>query len=796
MPEPLMERTRLLGGQILPPVLLLAGGPGSGKSTLVRQVGERRRLPVVTATIHSRNTDQDGLIRALRDAFRGTNLSDAKLALTERPTQPDRFLTSLRRALRATDEGIILCLDYAQNLDDHATELLARFAADLPGGHHLAVLTDRITGSLARLRLLTPAIITEDALAFTRDEARTLFDAYDLVLPPRDHDLIETATAGNPAQLTAAARCLADAPREDRDELVTRIGAATSCVDFAVQSLARSRPRRRQLALLAQLDAMTTEMARTCGITATLLDELRRYGFIEVLPAPSDQYGRRFRLTRIVRHVLGERHPPRRMLQHAQQAALAAGEFPTAVSCLVAARNFRHVAKLIQATPPEDLRAFGEQRLASLLDALPPSLLRRTPALKLSLARLQRDAGQLQEAIATLDSAESARMSRQWRARIRLERLLCVIRPDFVPSATLGVLDTLVLHLKKEDVATSARIAEARGLCALEPAGSDSLVDAQKQLDQARSLYNEAGELQRAAACDIIIAGHLALPQGAITDVIDRIDRAVADAHPTVLPVALALRARARAQQGHTVRSSVDLDDADNIAHLLNLHDTPIDETRRLIAVSPPRRRPGRTSQAIATTVTVSVLGGLDVRRDGQPITIDEPDGRTLVEVLGANGGRMHVRELTNTMFNSEPNSQTDAWLDRVCAATAVPTIERQGDFVGFAPGTQLDVWEFLELAREALQTQRGSGRTIDRQLAERALAHYAELLPARDDHWIDPARRRFRTRALELLDALLALPSTSARDRARWAAHALALADTEDPRRQRYTAIAETTPP
>src|SRR5690606_13089158 len=101
---------------------------------------------------------------------------DLAFALCERAATATARLESLRLALRDTDDGVILVVDAAHHLDDTSVEALARFAAALPGGHHLAVTTDRINGSLARLRLLTPAIVTSEALRFDRHELVALLD--------------------------------------------------------------------------------------------------------------------------------------------------------------------------------------------------------------------------------------------------------------------------------------------------------------------------------------------------------------------------------------------------------------------------------------------------------------------------------------------------------------------------------------------------------------------------------------------------------------------------------------------
>ncbi|MEX0869382.1 MAG: ATP-binding protein [Nitriliruptoraceae bacterium] len=773
----LLYRARLLGGLILPPVLLFEGGAGTGKTALLRQIAQQRELPLLVADV-SRDTDLDALTSRLHRACVRAQRDDLALALCERPASADARLSALRTALRDTDDGVILVVDGAHNLEDPAVERLARFAAELPGGHHLAVLTDRINGSLARLRLLTPAIVTADHLRFTRDEVVALLDARRVTLRPRQIDELRRVTDGVPLAVDVAVRHLAATDPSMREDAMQSLVDRGDVVAAVIDTHLPRRWARRRAALLRHVSRINTQMAAAGGLDTQLLESFTAAGLLHGRDA-----GRRtvFHVPRAVGSRMPSRIPPPRILRRVATAGRSTAMLGATIDLLVDLGADRLAARTVLASTPVQLAALGAHGLADRLARIRPHVRARRPLLDLLLARAQRNAGRFATALAHLDAAEPAARRATDRVAIRVERLGLSVAIDGPNEASADLVRRLSARSGRRTPDLAPRIAELAAVHAVWSREDDWPTVARAAFTRAQEGFVALDETARAGLVDLQLAAEVSLPCGAADEAIIELDRAVVCAPSAVQPVVLALRARARARAGRTVRARVDLAEAERIARILGAHDVLLDVVRTEIAARPARRRPGRTTARTAARVEVGVLGGLTLIVDGNDIAVDDRNARTLVEVVAVHGGRMHRRELGRALWGEAVPDDSDRWLDAARSALPDNVIVVDGDFVGFVEGTQLDVWEFLDLAREALGAP--ARDHVDVTLAAIALDLYDDLLPGRDDPKIDRARRRIRERALALVDALLDAPDTAEADRRRWAALGRRLAESGEHR-------------
>jgi DNA-binding SARP family transcriptional activator len=125
------------------------------------------------------------------------------------------------------------------------------------------------------------------------------------------------------------------------------------------------------------------------------------------------------------------------------------------------------------------------------------------------------------------------------------------------------------------------------------------------------------------------------------------------------------------------------------------------------------------------------------------------------VKYVAACGGMVHVEQLLDVLWPDVDAETGRTRLRNVLArvrATAGPLLERSGDTVSLATGTEIDAQEFDADVERAL---RASDRTEAARWAEEAVRRYrGELLPYdRYAEWTIVLRERLRQRYLTALD-------------------------------------------
>jgi DNA-binding SARP family transcriptional activator len=162
-----------------------------------------------------------------------------------------------------------------------------------------------------------------------------------------------------------------------------------------------------------------------------------------------------------------------------------------------------------------------------------------------------------------------------------------------------------------------------------------------------------------------------------------------------------------------------------------------------------------------STTLSVSLLGGYELRRGGD--VVETPPGRPTraVQAVAAAGGQLHAEELIEALW---PETRPDVGRNRLknllsrLRSSAGDVLVRDGDIVALAPGAELDTALFEAEAREALAADARGDAHRAASLGLAALARYhGDLLPASPyETWADEPREHLRLRHLDLLDLLV----------------------------------------
>ncbi|HTW99770.1 MAG TPA: BTAD domain-containing putative transcriptional regulator [Acidimicrobiales bacterium] len=162
-----------------------------------------------------------------------------------------------------------------------------------------------------------------------------------------------------------------------------------------------------------------------------------------------------------------------------------------------------------------------------------------------------------------------------------------------------------------------------------------------------------------------------------------------------------------------------------------------------------------------AGRLTISLLGGFELRRDGR--RLEPPAGRpaAAVRIVAASGARLHAEALIEVLWPgvdlATGRNRLKNLLSRLRTAVG-DVLVRDGELVALARGATVDSELFEREATEALAAPpRGTDRAAGLALA--ALGRYrGELLPDdRYEPWAAQPRERLRLRQLELLDLLAA---------------------------------------
>ena len=187
--------------------------------------------------------------------------------------------------------------------------------------------------------------------------------------------------------------------------------------------------------------------------------------------------------------------------------------------------------------------------------------------------------------------------------------------------------------------------------------------------------------------------------------------------------------------------------------------------------------------------VTVAVLGCFAVTRGGRPVEIPPGQGRQLVKLVAASGGRLTADAVMEALWpEAEPELSANRLrtvLNRLRDA-AGDVIVRQDRQLCLGPGVHTDLQAFSGSARRAMSLAATQSREAV-PAARAALAHYrGDLLPEDEyEPWAETMREHVRRQALGLLDmcAASAAAAGDLDEAVRCLEHAIELAPDEEER-------------
>ncbi len=221
------------------------------------------------------------------------------------------------------------------------------------------------------------------------------------------------------------------------------------------------------------------------------------------------------------------------------------------------------------------------------------------------------------------------------------------------------------------------------------------------------------------------------------------------------------LRAVAAQRRGDPEAAALALDAMDRAARL-GLPALPLIAERvaaeRVLGLVAATGHPLGTSLAtMAFPVVLSLLGGFGMSRGGQPVEVPPGQGRQLVKLLAASGGRLTADAAMEALWpDADPEVSANRLrtvLNRLKDAIGDVVI-REDRHLRLGPTVHADVQAFEHDARRASDLAAGRSREAV-SAARAALSRYrGDLLP--DDPyepWAELARERLRRRALALLD-------------------------------------------
>jgi DNA-binding SARP family transcriptional activator len=159
----------------------------------------------------------------------------------------------------------------------------------------------------------------------------------------------------------------------------------------------------------------------------------------------------------------------------------------------------------------------------------------------------------------------------------------------------------------------------------------------------------------------------------------------------------------------------------------------------------------------MAFPVTLSLLGGFGATRGGQLIDVPPGQGRQLVKLVAAAGGRLTAEAAMEALW---PEADPDASANRLRTVlnrlrdAAGDVVVREDRQLCLGPDVHTDVQAFTDDGRRAMLLAAGGSREAV-SAARAALARYGgDLLPADPyEPWAELPRQRLRNQALGLLD-------------------------------------------
>jgi ATP/maltotriose-dependent transcriptional regulator MalT len=418
----LVERLRtLLSGRLT----LIAAPAGFGKTTLLAEwLAETPGAKVAWVSLDEGDNDPlrlwSHIVAALRrvvPAMRRSDTLDSAVGSTN-------VVPSVLNLLGAAEVTLVLD-DYHFITAARCHESLALFVKHLPANVHL-VLSSRREPPLPLGRLRATGELGEiraDELRFDLAETRALLvDSLELELSDLDVERLHEKTEGWPAALYLAALSLRDAG--DARAFVERFaGSNRHVADYVTSEVlsatdTQTRDFLLRTSVLDELSGPLCDAVLETDHSSERLHELERSN---LFVAPLDDTRVRYRyhplLRGLLRFELDDRAPELASGLHERASAWfeAAGDAQHAVEHAVESRNTTLAGRLVMRYWGEVAGRHGRVRpVLGWLEALPPSLVEREPALALVRALLESQLGSPPDGVESLLAVAEDREGAQY----------------------------------------------------------------------------------------------------------------------------------------------------------------------------------------------------------------------------------------------------------------------------------------------------------------------------------------------------------------------------------------------
>jgi LuxR family maltose regulon positive regulatory protein len=313
----LVARSRLVARLVASrdvPVVVVAAGPGYGKTTLLAQWAGRDDRAFAWLSLSPRHTDPALLLADLALAL------DAVEPLGERAVgglrTADADITGVRlpglaRAIRARSRPFVLVLDNVHHVaTPRALAAIETLCASVPDGSQVALAGRRVPDlPLGAMRVAQELVVLGASdLAMSVDEGTSLLGRAGLELGRADAELLVERTEGWPAALYLAALAL----RDDADPAAAACrfgGRDRVVVDYLRDEVMRALPAADAefLTRTSILDVLSGPLCDAVLVRSGSAGVLERLERSNLLVVPLDRTRERFRYHRLLRDKLRAR---------------------------------------------------------------------------------------------------------------------------------------------------------------------------------------------------------------------------------------------------------------------------------------------------------------------------------------------------------------------------------------------------------------------------------------------------------------------------------------------------------
>lgn len=384
-------------------VTAIVAGGGYGKSALAAEVLDNGGYVGIRARVRADDLDEDGLLRALRQALERAGLEEAAEIVQATAPEPEGLADALHDGLVELPSPAMVFVEDIHRLSAGAAERLREALEELPRPH-AAILCGRWLP--ANLRGLTErpdtALLSSDDLAFTPEEIVELGTAHGLELSRDDASLLARTTGGWASALSMILPALpADDPAAAVERHAEEPASLTALIDGLLERLDPTEADLAiQLAHLPLLDAaLVDRIAERPGTLARLAS-----AGLPVTPTRDGWW--------IVTAPVGEQLTARGALRPEAAEAAARGyelrgERREALGVLLRAGCEERAVALAAGWPDRVAVNLGPEPLQRLCGAVDEDVLRTDPRPLVRLARAYAHLNDVEGRAAALDRAEA-----------------------------------------------------------------------------------------------------------------------------------------------------------------------------------------------------------------------------------------------------------------------------------------------------------------------------------------------------------------------------------------------------